>query len=501
MTQRIVADIVVVGSGFAGSLAAILLHRIGFQVVLIERGQHPRFALGESSTPTADLVLRDLASAYDLPWLHTLSRYGTWKQAYPDVTCGPKRGFSYFAHQANQSFTAFPDHRNELLVAASHDEAHSDTHWLRSEVDALFVRQAIEMGIGYFDRTTLRVEENQPKWKLIGERKGEDSLAIEADFIIDSTGEAGFLPQALDIPPVGDQMATWSEALFAHFRDVSTWDAILMRQDAALADHPFPCDAAALHHLLNDHWMWQLRFDNGVTSAGIVSSRPLREDSPDQLWHDLLTHYPSLAAQFEHAKIIAPGNSIIRSGRLQRQWAQTTGTNWALLPHTAGFVDPLYSSGIAQAVCGVEQLATILEQHWQRDTLSAQLRRYGETVRTELRLIDQLIAGSYAAMPRFELFVPWTMLYFAAVTTYETRRLDGRMKPGGAMLCADDMRLMRIIQEARYELDETLAQPPSDRIAKSFFGKIARLIEPFNVAGLCDEAVHNMYRYTAVDKT
>jgi FADH2 O2-dependent halogenase len=50
-------DIAVIGSGFAGSLTAIIARRLGRSVVLIERGKHPRFAIGESSTPLANLLL------------------------------------------------------------------------------------------------------------------------------------------------------------------------------------------------------------------------------------------------------------------------------------------------------------------------------------------------------------------------------------------------------------------------------------------------------------
>ena len=41
------ADVVVVGSGFAGSLVALALKQRGYHVVLVERGRHPRFAIGE----------------------------------------------------------------------------------------------------------------------------------------------------------------------------------------------------------------------------------------------------------------------------------------------------------------------------------------------------------------------------------------------------------------------------------------------------------------------
>ncbi|MCA9167813.1 MAG: FAD-dependent monooxygenase, partial [Planctomycetales bacterium] len=68
-------DVAVLGAGFGGSLTALLLNRIGLRTVLIERSSHPRFAIGESSTPIADCVLRDLARRYDLPQLMPLASF------------------------------------------------------------------------------------------------------------------------------------------------------------------------------------------------------------------------------------------------------------------------------------------------------------------------------------------------------------------------------------------------------------------------------------------
>src|SRR5947207_2875776 len=93
------ADIAVIGAGFSGSLISMLLQRIGLRPVLIDRGTHPRFAIGESSTPVTNLILEDLANRYDLPRIAPLANYVRWKQTYPDIVCGLKRGFSYFHHE------------------------------------------------------------------------------------------------------------------------------------------------------------------------------------------------------------------------------------------------------------------------------------------------------------------------------------------------------------------------------------------------------------------
>ena len=54
--------VAVLGSGFAGTILARVLHRQGHRVVLVERGRHPRFAIGESSTPLGAIALERLPS-------------------------------------------------------------------------------------------------------------------------------------------------------------------------------------------------------------------------------------------------------------------------------------------------------------------------------------------------------------------------------------------------------------------------------------------------------
>ena len=86
------------GSGFAGSLFAMIARRQGRSVILLERGRHPRFVIGESSTPLSNLLLDELATRYDLPALRPLTKWGSWQKHYPEVPCGLKRGFSFFHH-------------------------------------------------------------------------------------------------------------------------------------------------------------------------------------------------------------------------------------------------------------------------------------------------------------------------------------------------------------------------------------------------------------------
>lgn len=118
------ADITIIGSGFAGSLTALILKQLGFTLLIIDRGQHPRFAIGESSTPIAGYVLRQLAERYDLPRLAPLTKFGMWQAACPDLMCGVKRGFSYFYHQPHVRFETDRDHAGERQNRIRHDQPH-----------------------------------------------------------------------------------------------------------------------------------------------------------------------------------------------------------------------------------------------------------------------------------------------------------------------------------------------------------------------------------------
>jgi tetracycline 7-halogenase / FADH2 O2-dependent halogenase len=497
-------DVAIVGSGFGGSLTALLLQRIGRSAVLIDRTCHPRFAIGESSTPNADLLLLRLAREYDLPRLAPLAKYGTWQATYPEVTCGIKRGFSYFHHRRGQPFQVDPDHATELLVAASPDDERSDTHWLRSSVDAFLAREAANGGIPLLENTTVSLAARGTGWRLSGTQQDE-VVQIDADFVIDGTGEFGLIPRTLGIANRADTLATNSRTVFGHFTNLRPWHDLLAKSGGAVADHPFPCDHAALHQVFDDGWMYQLGFNNGVVSAGFVldaNDCPLDESVPIQVeWDGLLRRYPSIAEQFAPTKVVAPTGGPGRTRRLQRRMSQMAGDNWALLPHTAGFIDPLHSTGIAQTLCGIGRLMAIFREHWQKPTLPAALARYGGTVDRELTMIDKLVSACYLARRNFRLFTACAMLYFAAAHTSEQRRLAGHVPADAAFLLADDPVFRELIFSAWEQMRVLACQSePSPAQIADFEQFIARGLAPYNTAGLCDPACRNMYRYTAVTK-
>lgn len=491
-------DVVVLGSGFAGSLIAMILQQVGRRVMLIDKAHHPRFAIGESSTPIANMVLRDLAIRYDLPRLQPLAKYGTWQETYPQIGCGLKRGFSYFGHKPSKAFTPSPTHRNELLVAASSNDRESDTHWLRADVDEFLCCEAAANGVAVFEDCNVRAIRHCSvgDWSIECQHD-EQSVTIRSSFVIDATGEAGVLPRAIGIDSSVEKCRTHSRAIFSHFRNVGSWHESMNSLGCRTHHHPFNCDNAAQHHILDGAWLWMLRFNNGLTSGGLVLDEamyPLDHtlDASTE-WAQWLARYPSVGAMFANAEFANSPSGLIRTNRLQRRWAQPAGEDWALLPHTAGFIDPLHSTGIAHSLCGIERLVQILGQDWQSDTRAASLRSYGATIEKELDLIDQLVAICFACFGTFDVLVVASMLYFAAVTTYERQRFAGPL--ASAFLCADQPELRGILDAACAVLSQHKRASSQDTI-EQIRRKVASLIAPINQVGLLDPAMSNMYRHT-----
>lgn len=353
-------DIAVLGAGFAGSLIALILKQIGLQVLLIEKSKHPRFAIGESSTPLANLHLEAICEQYNLPKIRPLCKYGSWQKHYPQIACGLKRGFSYFKHDENVAFAHSPDHGNELLVAASPNDEVSDTQWFREHVDLLFLQEAQAAEVEYWPETSvIKMAQSETGWRLECEKK-DGHVRVDAAFLLDATGSGALVADALNIPSIVQNIKTRSWSVFSHFRDVRLWHDELEKAGGLVADHPFHCDHAALHHIFDDGWMWLLRFNNDVTSAGFAfaGEAPAIYNQPEAFWQFKIRHFPSIAAQFSAASAVQP---FFFAPRLQRCWQQSAGSNWAMLPHAAYFLDPLYSAGIAHTLLGLRRLAAIIE--------------------------------------------------------------------------------------------------------------------------------------------
>ena len=491
-------DIAIVGSGYGGSLLAMVARRLGLSVLLLERGYHPRFAIGESTSPLANLLLEQIAERYDLPRLLPLTSYGPWQRAYPEIGCGLKRGFTYFHHERGQAYQNASDRSNQLLVAASPNDEQADTHWLRADVDAFLVREATALGIDSLDRVKLDAPtwEDTPKAVLLTGTRGGKAFATRARLLVDATGPRGFLSRALRLSEAAFPNYPPTQSLYSHFTGVRRCDELgnFLPADAP----PYPADDAAVHHVFDGGWMWVLRLGERLTSAGFVVTDPLASelklsDGP-AAWRRFLKMFPSVAAQFVGARSVRP---FTYAPRVAWRTSQATGPGWVMLPSAAAFVDPLFSTGIPLTLLGVERLGRIFEESWGSDKLEASLNSYAAQTLRESDAVADFISACYAAMLRFPLFASLSMFYFTAASYSEMARRLGRPHLSGGFLAADHPQFGPGLRRAA-ECVRRLSRGSTVDTAE-FQAFVAQLVSCLNVAGLCDPNKRNWYGVDLAD--
>lgn len=427
-------DVAIIGAGFGGSLLASIARRLGRSVVLIEKGRHPRFAIGESSTPLADLLWLQLTERYGLENLIPFAKWGTWQRAHPEVACGLKRGFSFYHHVLGRAFSDRKDLGDQLLVAASPRDEIADAHWYRPDFDHYLVREAVAHGAEYWDECEVLGVEVGTEASCVTARRGGRTEVLEARWVVDASNHRGPLARSLGLEERPLPHMPVTRALYTHFRGVDRWGPTLgtWRGEAV----PFPVDDAAVHHLFEGGWVWVLRFGNGVTSAGVVAveavAERLRFEEGAPAWDRLLKELPSVGRLFERAEAVHP---FVFAKGVGFRTGPAAGRVWALLPSAAGFVDPMLSSGFTLTLLGIERLAGAMERHWGDVTeFQNALDGHAASTAADLLALENFVSAFYAKLGDFEAFVELARLYFCVVIYAETARRLGRAAEEGGFL-------------------------------------------------------------------
>ncbi|MFN0008590.1 MAG: NAD(P)/FAD-dependent oxidoreductase [Planctomycetota bacterium] len=543
-------DLAIVGSGFGGSLTALVARKLGLDVVLLERGTHPRFAIGESSTPMSNILIESIARDFDLPRLAPLSRYGTWKKTYPEIGVGPKRGFSFYGHALDRPFTARADRRDQLLAEASPHHDVADTHWYRPDLDHFLVREAAAAGVEYVDRVELDSFELRgasidlshgtgsrfaretcsglAPGKRSGRRPGTSSelalgrssgplhatdprpgrgtgsgsalgtvcrlsgtrggapFAVDARFVIDASGPRGFFHRLLRLPAARFEGFPDTQALLTHFTGVHRWQDVKPGVDDG--EPPYPVDDAALHHIFDGGWMYVLRFDNGITSAGFALedrlAKELRLGDGAEAWPRILERLPSIRAQFADATPVEPW---MHMPRIAFRTSVAGGPGWTMLPSAAASIDPLFSTGLPLTLLGIERIGRAIRDAWGTPEFEPRMRAHERDTLFEADAAASLVGAAYRSFGAFPAFVGIASCYLASVSFAEVCfRLGDRERARGFLACRDELYVSHFAgiaaDASRLARGNGVA---SDALA-SFDARVARAVEPINVAGFCD---------------
>ena len=197
--------------------------------------------------------------------------------------------------------------------------------------------------------------------------------------MVDASGPRGFLHRALGLDDTPLRWLPPTQGLYAHFEDVARWDR-LMPPDGT---PPYPPDDAALHHVFPGGWIWVLRFNNGITSAGAALTDPVaqtvRAGDGTAAWERLLSDLAVGAGPVPRSS----GRASVRARASALRFVARVvwGDKWAMLPSAAGVIDPLLSTGFPLTLLGIGRLLELLESTSEGSERETALRAYAQVTR------------------------------------------------------------------------------------------------------------------------
>ncbi|MBR8836537.1 MAG: tryptophan 7-halogenase [Stigonema ocellatum SAG 48.90 = DSM 106950] len=394
-------DVIILGSGLAGSILATILARHNVRVLMLDKETHPRFAIGEAMTPDTDLMMSILSYQYSVPEIGYLSSFENICENISPSSCGLKRSFNFIYHREGEEQTL--QQSNKIGVNPS-------SHLFRQDIDQYMAKVAIKYGCQLLEKTNvnhINIDETKVEVTV------ESGEKFTANYLVDASGYRSPLSQKFNLRENPTRLKTHSRSIFTHMIDVKNYDDCFPPSQDNILWYQ-----GTLHHIFDGGWMWVIPFNNHekstnpICSVGInFDSRrfPQTEISAEQEFQNFLSRFPAIAIQFENAK---PVRNWVSTGRLQYSSHSCTGERFYILPHAAGFIDALYSFGLVNTCTIINPLASKIMKAISNNDYSTE--EFTDIERLQQKLFDyndNLVNCSYISFSNFNLWNAWRRVW------------------------------------------------------------------------------------------
>lgn len=303
-------DILVIGAGPSGCVAASIANKRGYSVKVVERSAFPRFVIGESLLPKC------MADLEEAGFLEVLKAQNYQEKHGAKFIKGDKECLFDFGEQYTDgwkwTWQVPRDHFDNVLA---------------TEVQKMGVEVAFENSVKAI------AFDGSRSTTTITNKEGED-YTVSAKYVIDSSGYGRVLPRLLDLEKKLDAPAR--KAIFTQLTDSARPEGSAGKQITFV-----------IHKV--DVWMWVIPFSNGKTSVGFVGNSDYIESfkgTKDERILQMIADVPQMSERFSNETLEMSTHQIEAYAVAAKQ---LYGPGYVITGNSSEFIDPIFSSGVTFA--------------------------------------------------------------------------------------------------------------------------------------------------------
>ena len=317
-------DAIVVGGGPAGSTISTKLVQRGHRVLLLEREKFPRFHIGESITAFGFTVFQELGVYDELAAMNEVK----------------KKGLEFVRHDI--SFPVF-------FFQASRDEpARWAFQMARGKLDKVLLEAARRHGVDVREEHLVKrvLFEGERavgiEYKDYSQGPSDETKTAYARWIVDASGQGALINHQLKNNWFNDPLLENKMAVFSHWRG----DFEVKNTDDEL-------NFKLCTHRNERDWAWYIPIAKDTLSLGVVLSqetvkKELQVKSLEQIFYDYACDIPYINEILKN-----PSLKPVEKFRCVRDYSYRSkryfGDHWVIVGDSAGFIDPIFSTGLQVA--------------------------------------------------------------------------------------------------------------------------------------------------------
>jgi len=306
-------DVLVIGAGPSGTVAATYLANLGYSVMIVEKQEFPRYVIGESLLPKS---MEHFEKTGLLPAL---------EEQHFEIKAG-----ALFIKDGKEFRISFDDNFTPGWTWT----------WQvpRKQFDKTLADETQKKGVEIRYKSTLAsIDFSDPELVKFRTQLLDSYQDCTAKFVIDSSGYGGVLTKMLDIP--------------LHVSPTSNMAVYTKLKDDTRDQYATPMQIS-FEILETDLWLWVIPFHNGNTSLGFVGNRKYFSDFLEE-GADVTASFNRMFDRSVKFKERFQGRELLFEPKVHTDYSRSSekffGDRYVLTGNTTEFLDPVFSSGVAFA--------------------------------------------------------------------------------------------------------------------------------------------------------